>query len=166
MEAETTGLVIDWHLLVLQAGNFLFLLAILTWLVWKPFVAMIDKRRREIAEGLAAAAAQKAAAAEADQARKALLAETRKEADVILSETRAQIAAEQADARANLEKERDRLHKEAVAIAEAEKARIEKELRQSTSQLITLAVSRLLDQDMDKEMGWKDKLEKSLKEIA
>ena len=43
---------IDWHLLLSQAVNFLLLLAILRFVVYKPLLTLLHKRRERIEEGL------------------------------------------------------------------------------------------------------------------
>lgn len=159
-----SGLVIDWRLLALQAGNFIFLLGLLTWILWKPLIKMIDERRRTITEGLQAAEAQKTAATKAEETRRVVLAEAKKEADQILTETRSQISAELQDARTQIDKERDRLRKEAEQIAAAEKAKIEKELRQHVASLVSLATEKLVSSEVTKSVDWGKKIEQALKE--
>jgi len=46
------GLGIDWKILVGQIINFLILLWILNKFVIKPFLALLDKRQKQIAEGI------------------------------------------------------------------------------------------------------------------
>ncbi len=46
---------LDLWTLLLQAINLAVLLALLRWLLYKPLMAVIDKRQQRIAEALAAA---------------------------------------------------------------------------------------------------------------
>jgi len=48
---------INWHLLVIQAVNFVLLLSALTYFLYKPILRIIDERRRMIADGVAKASA-------------------------------------------------------------------------------------------------------------
>lgn len=50
-----TQLGIDWKLLLSQAVNFLLLLAILRFFVYKPILSVLKKRREKIEDGLAKA---------------------------------------------------------------------------------------------------------------
>lgn len=166
MEHEAaSGLVIDWRLLALQAANFLALLGLLTWILWKPMVKMIDERRRAITDGLAAAAAQQAAAAEAEGARRTLLAEAQKESEQMLAETRTQMAAEVTSARAKIDKDRERLQKDAEQFAAAEKAKIEKELRGHVARLVSLATAKLVSGETTQRADWSAKVDQALKEL-
>ena len=44
---------IDWRLLIAQLVNFVILFTALTFLLYKPLIAALDKRRAKIAESLA-----------------------------------------------------------------------------------------------------------------
>jgi len=43
---------IDWHLLIANAVNFIVLVALLTWLLYKPVMKMVAQRERTIAKGV------------------------------------------------------------------------------------------------------------------
>lgn len=143
MEPSAGGLSIDWRLLLIQAGNFFVLFAILTWLVWKPLLGAIDDRRRAIAEGLAAADAQKRAAAETETERLKLLSEAKKEAIELVTQTREQLKGEREAFKEELRIERERQatlnHKELAGL----KAKLEDDLKTSVRALIVTAVGRV-----------------------
>lgn len=165
METHTSGLVIDWRLLLLQAGNFLLLLAILTWLVWKPLLRLIEDRRRNIAEGVAAAEASKLAAAEAESIRQTLLAEARRQATQLVTETKAELVTERERVKAELTAEREKLSAEATTIVRDERARMERALRQHASRLVTQAVTKLLAQTPDRDRRWETELAQAVKDV-
>lgn len=144
MEQASSGLTIDWRLLLLQAGNFLVLLGILTWLVWKPLIQMIDDRRRLIVEGIAAAQAQKAALAAAEEERAKLLAEARVQVTELLAQAREQLAAEQATNHREFVSERERARTTLAKELEGRRAQMDHELRESVSQLVAQAVTKIL----------------------
>lgn len=150
MPAASTGLSIDWHLLVLQAVNFLILFGILTWLVWKPLIAAIDNRRRTITEGLAAAAAQKRAAEAAESERTALLAQAKQEAAELVAQTRDQLKNERISLAAELAAERQRLADQNKKQLKAQRAKLEDDMKASLRDMIVVAVGRVVEQVPDK----------------
>ncbi|MEK7144576.1 MAG: F0F1 ATP synthase subunit B [Patescibacteria group bacterium] len=53
MGALATTFGIDWHLLIAQVANFAILVVVLTWLLYKPVLKMVQERERVIAKGVA-----------------------------------------------------------------------------------------------------------------
>ncbi len=149
MEPSAGGLSIDWRLLLIQAGNFFILFAILTWLLWKPLLTAIDDRRKAIAEGLAAAEAQKKAAAETETERLRLLAEAKKEATELVTQTREQLKQEHEAFKEELRNERERQTKLNHKELEGLKAKLEDDLKSSIRALIVTAVGRVAGQIQD-----------------
>ena len=112
---------LDLWTLALQAINLAVLLALLRWLLYKPLMAVIDKRQQRIAEALAAAASTQQQAEQERQAlatehaaietqREAALNEAPQQAETerlaLLASAKAAIQAEQADARKHIGEER------------------------------------------------------------
>lgn len=52
MSELTYQLGIDWKLLISQGANFLILLGVLTFVLWKPLLKVIEERRKKIELGL------------------------------------------------------------------------------------------------------------------
>src|SRR3989344_7683139 len=126
---------IDWKLLLAQAVNFLLLLTVLRFTIYKPLLGLLKERRTKIEKGLSDAALaggrleeaelmKKAKLAEADRASMALLKGTEKQAKelevTLLNETkkkeetmllRAKHAAEK-----NTEEEKKRFFEEAGSL--------------------------------------------------
>src|ERR1051325_7312087 len=74
---ETLGLTkadFLWHLV-----NFIVLIALLTYFLYRPITAMLEERTRRIQESLEAAERARADVAQADREREELLASTRRE---------------------------------------------------------------------------------------
>lgn len=166
MEQEASGLAIDWRLLLLQAGNFLFLLGILTWLVWKPLVRMIDERRKTIAEGLEAADASKKAAAATEIERAKLLNQAKSDAAKILKEARDESKAERDEAIKNAKAERERILKATEASSKLEKAKLEAEVKAQSAELLTTALTSVLGGRIDDAKRWQPELEKISKDLS
>ena len=72
---------INWKLLLIQSVNFGLLLFVLWKYVYTPVLAMIDKRRDEIAEGVRTAEAATRRLSEANEEGKALVASAGKEGE-------------------------------------------------------------------------------------
>jgi F-type H+-transporting ATPase subunit b len=140
---------IDWKLLLVQALNFGALLAVLTYLLYKPVLRIIDERREKVAEGVrtAEAAAQRLLEAETESkeivgtaAREAehLVAAARSRADekgseiVHTAETKAQQVLRDAEARAE-EAKRQALQESSQEIAKAAMLAAEKILREKSA---------------------------------
>lgn len=164
MEEASSGLTIDWRLLLLQAGNFLLLLGVLTWLVWKPLIRSLDERRQAITEGLKAAEAQKHAAEEAARERAKVFAEAREESAKLLADTRSLLKQEREEAHKALAVERERLAKQAAEELAGQKAKLEAEVRGSVAKLVTLALRQVLAAGDDEAKRWEPVLKKVLKE--
>jgi len=66
---------IDWRLLIAQGVNFFLILAALTFLVWRPLLALLAERRQRIEFGLAGAAEAERRLAAIEEERTAKLLE-------------------------------------------------------------------------------------------
>jgi F-type H+-transporting ATPase subunit b len=112
---------LDLWTLALQAINLAVLLALLRWLLYKPLMAVIDKRQQRIAEELASAASTRQQAEQERQAlatehaaiesrREATLNEARQHAEAerlaLLASAKAAMQAEEAEARKHIGEER------------------------------------------------------------
>ena len=52
MSALFAAFGVNWHLLVIQAVNFVLLLVVLSYFLYKPVLHIIDERQKKIAEGI------------------------------------------------------------------------------------------------------------------
>ena len=140
--ARTFG--VDWPHLTAQIVSFGIVCALLYWLAYHPVLAMLDERRRQIAEGLAntekikaaldgiAADRQKAMSeAQAQSAR--LIAEARTAATQ-LREQEARLAAATAE----------RIVREAQDAAELERARMLADLRREVGRLVVQTTAAVI----------------------
>ncbi|MBI4175441.1 ATP synthase F0 subunit B [Candidatus Berkelbacteria bacterium] len=165
MEPQASGLVIDWRLLFLQVVNFLILFGILTWLIWKPLLKMLDERRRVITEGLAAAEAQKKAAAQYEAVKAKLLAEAREEATKLLTDARAELKTERETLRAELKADRDRHQQQLLKERGAMHRQLDVDVRRSVGKLLAIAAERLFTGPAADPKTWQSRLETVVKEI-
>ena len=133
-----------WHTI-----NFIVLIALLTYFLYRPIGTMLAERTRRIEESLAAAERAQADVARADRERDELLASTRREIGEMM--TQAQAAAErvQSEARTNAQHEAQRIVETARQEAEAERAQAMAELRREVATLAVLAAERVISRSLD-----------------
>lgn len=147
--SEPAPLGISFPNILFQVANFLIFLWVLHRLLFKPLVAMLERRRQRIAESLDEAESLRKQV-EAERAEfQAELTNARSEAQRIREE--AGRAAETMRAR-ELEQARaeaDRMRTEAAAEVDRNRARVAAELRAETADLVLGATSRVLDRSID-----------------
>ncbi len=155
---------IEPKLLLAQIINFSIIIFVLSKLLYKPILAMLEKRKKEIEKGLAISQKMQEEEAKLKQKQEKLLDETRKQARVIIEEAKKLgkdaekdiVNEAQKQAKDIVEKgklELDRLHKE-----------MEKDLRRQSVALAVAMTKRLLGSVM-KEKEQHQLLEKQLKEL-
>lgn len=131
-------------LLLAQVVNFLVIVIVLSRFLYKPILAMLEKRRKEIEEGVRLTAKARADETAFDQKKERMLAMTRKEAQEILEEARKQAKGEEKDIIAAAHKEAETIvakGKEDVARARVE---MEKGVGDSAVELATAMTKRLV----------------------
>lgn len=135
---------IDWRILVINLVNFGGLVLVLWYFLYGPVVRMLESRRQQIADGVAAAEKSKKELELIEDSRAALLAKAGKEADDVVSKARALgtekqreivSAAEAAAARALTEAEAQAKELKDTAIAES---------KQEVAKLIVLGIDKTL----------------------
>jgi F-type H+-transporting ATPase subunit b len=133
-----------WHLI-----NFVVLIGLLSYFLYRPISAMLEERSRRIEESLAAAERAQAGVAAADREREELLTSTRSEIQEMM--TTAQQVAEriQSDARSAAQQEAQRIIETARQEAEAERAQAMAELRREVASLAVLAAERVISRSLD-----------------
>jgi F-type H+-transporting ATPase subunit b len=144
---ETLGLTTAdflWHLV-----NFIVLIVLLTYFLYRPVTAMLEERTRRIQESLEAAERARADVAVADREREELLASTRREIQEMM--TTAQQVAEriQSEARTTAQQEANRIVETARQEAEAERAQAMAELRREVASLAVQAAERVISRSLD-----------------
>jgi len=133
-----------WHLI-----NFVVLIALLTYFLYRPVTTMLEERTRRIQESLAAADRARADVAQADREREELLASARREIQEMM--TTAQQVAErvQSEARTTAQQEAQRIVETARQEAEAERAQAMAELRREVASLAVIAAERVINRSLD-----------------
>lgn len=168
-ESSSNGLAalgVNWSVLIAQIVNFLILLVVLRWVLYRPILKLLAERRRTISEGLAAAEAQKKALADFAIERDKLLAQAREEAQALLTKTREEIKAEKEAFRAELKAERQRSDERARLAAEAIRAQMLTSARRQLADLVVTATSKLLQEPSAQITLTKSAVEQILKELS
>jgi F-type H+-transporting ATPase subunit b len=149
---ETLGkLGINPAFLLSQLVNFTILFIILSILVWKPFLKMMDERRQRIQKGIEDAEAARRERARAEQEYEKRLEEARREADRMVAEAaqKGESAREEilAEARARAEK----VVSEARETVERERQRMLADLRGQIAALSIAAANKLIGEALDEQ---------------
>lgn len=155
---------IEPSLLLAQVVNFSIIVFVLTKLLYKPMLAMLEKRRREIEEGLALTAKMREEEEKIAVKRQKVLDEARREGAGIIEEAKKQGKEEEKEIVAAA-------HKEALAIVEKghtevkyQREAMEKSIRKQT---VTLAAS-MAERLITSALGSQDKhalIQKQIKEL-
>lgn len=144
---ETLGLTkadFLWHLV-----NFIVLIVLLTYFLYRPVTAMLEERTRRIQESLEAAERARADVAQADREREELLVTTRREIQEMMA-TAQQVAERiQSEARTTAQQEANRIVETARQEAEAERAQAMAELRREVASLAVQAAERVISRSLD-----------------
>jgi len=135
-----------WHTI-----NFIVLIAILTYFLYRPITAMLDERARRIQESLAAAEAARAEVAQADREREELLASTRREIQEMLAQAQQMSDRIQSEARTTAQQEGQRIIERARQEATAERDQAMAELRREVGTLAVQAAERILRRSLDEQ---------------
>jgi len=155
---------IDWRLLIAQLVNFVILFTALTFLLYKPLIASLDKRRAKIAESLANAEKISEELNRAGAESERIVAASRVEAARIASE-----AAKQAETARLAAVEKTRAEVAGVissgkAQLAAERDAMMSEVRRAAADLIAVATEKVINEKMTSARD-KSLIEKTLETV-
>lgn len=88
---------IDWKLILVQTVNFLIVLAGLTYFLYRPLLAMIEKRERAVQQGIEDSEAARRAREAIESERAARVAEANREGEAIVARATEAAKRERAD---------------------------------------------------------------------
>lgn len=135
---------IEPTLLLAQIVNFAIVIFVLSKLLYKPILSMLEKRRKEIEEGVNLTAKLREEEVKMEEKREKMLATTRKEASQILEEARKQAKTEEKEIIDAAHKEAENILQKGKEDVVALKAEMEKGVRESTVELAVAMAKRLL----------------------
>lgn len=139
---------IDWKLLSAQIVQFVLLIIVLRWLVYKPLLAMLEKRSKTIEKSLADAKKIEQNVAESQTDREKLLAETRKEAEVIVADARAAAEGVKTKLLEEAKEKMDAMRKQTEMEAEATKNKVLQDAQSQLADLVVLASERVIKEKL------------------
>lgn len=143
------GKIIDFNwTLVINLIQFGVLFVLLRWLLWKPALKYIDKRRELIASRMAAAKTSEEKAGELVAEREAELSAAKKESVQILEEARERAEKGFEEAKQRAKEEADRILVDARQQMENERDRMVADLKTQYAEMVVLGTERVLDREV------------------
>jgi F-type H+-transporting ATPase subunit b len=140
---------INWQLLVAFLVNFLVLFGLLTAILYKPVLKMLDERQAKIKESLEQAEKIKEQMSRSEEQIKAAVVAARKEGQVIIAQA-SQIAEKiKEEAKDGARQEADVIINKARAEIKLERDKSIAELRSEFSNLTVLAAEKVIKESLD-----------------
>ena len=135
--------------MIAQVANFVVLLLILRFTLYKPILGMLDDRKKRVAEGLGAAEAARAEATDAEARIQAQLDEARGQGQEIVANAQQVASRIQDDAREQSDRDREAAAERAVQEIQLERDRAIAELRGEFAGITVNAAERVIRQSLD-----------------
>ncbi|PLX24871.1 ATP synthase F0 subunit B [Candidatus Parcubacteria bacterium] len=156
---------IDWKLMLAQLINFAIVVLVLWKFAVKPLTETMDKRNKEIEQGLFDAEKAKEKLEKVEEEVKEQLQETKREAAVILDKARQQSEENKQASVGKTKEEVEALIKKAKIQIESEKDSMVAEVKSEVAKMIVTALEKILSEGLSKDLDKKyiDKVLKDLK---
>jgi len=143
------GRIIDFNwTLVINLLQFAVLFAVLRWILWKPALKYLDKRREQIALRMTAAKAAEERATGLVGQREAELVAAKEESALILDEVRQRAEKSLGEAKVHAKEEADRILADARAQMEHERDRVLDDLKAAYAEMVVLGTERVLSREV------------------
>jgi F-type H+-transporting ATPase subunit b len=139
---------INWGLLVAQLFNVVLIVWLLTMLLYRPVLNMLNERTRRIQESLREAEQVKEQLARANEDYDQKLAQARQEAAAILAQAQERAKTQEAEIVAQARQEADRIRAEAREQAVQERDQLLRDLKNQMAELVTVTASRVLGEEL------------------
>lgn len=135
---------INWKLLLVQAVNFGLLLSVLTYLLYKPILRIIDERREKVSEGVRTAEAAQRRLEEAKKEGDELVGTAARDAEALVANARVRADEKGGEIVKAAESRADALMKEAAQKAEEAKRQALSESQKEIARAAMLAAEKIL----------------------
>jgi F-type H+-transporting ATPase subunit b len=135
--------------MLMQAAVFLLLIIFCAKLIWPPLMRAVEKRQKEIADGLAAAEQGKKDLVEAEKRIEDMLLKAREQAQAIVSQGEKFKTEEMSRARLDAHDEAKRIIDAARAEAAQEFTRAKEQLRDKVADLACAGAAQILKREVD-----------------
>lgn len=139
---------IDWRLLVWQLVNFIILFGVLTKLLYKPILKLLDERTEKIAKGIRDAETASLARQKGEEERNQIVREARKEAQKIIETARVDGEKTKAEILKTIQRETDKILVQAKSNIEAAKQEMVGEVKSQAAVLVASALEKVLNKTM------------------
>lgn len=146
---------VDGRLLLAQLINFGLLVLLLRWAVYRPLVALLNRRRETVAQSLRDAEAAKVARAEAQEIARATEAEARVKAQAIVSQATADAERQSVAIVAKARTQATAVIAEAKAQLREEQRLALEEAEASLAKLVVAASRRVLGEGLEERVSQK-----------
>jgi F-type H+-transporting ATPase subunit b len=141
---------IDWKVLIAQGVNFFILLTVLSFLVYRPLMRLIEERRKKIEFGLEGAKLAEHRLKEIDNLKNEKIAEAGREAMQIIHSAEEDAGKEAQNIINSAENKANQLIKEGEEITENRKKEELEKLAKESSSLIREAIAKAVNLDSKK----------------
>ena len=142
---------INLPLLIAQVINFFVVLFALRLFLYKPVLAMLDRRAERVREGLEAAEQSKSQAAEAEQEVQRQLDEARREGQQMIAQAQETAGRIQEEARQQAQREAQQLLERARGEIQLERDQAIAQLRREFADLTFSAAEKVIGQSLDRQ---------------
>ena len=158
------GLGIDLRLIIFQLINFLLLMGILTYLLHKPILKLIETRQKEIKQGLENAAKAKEALENAEAQQKEMLTAAERQGHELIEEVRAQAKDLEKVLENRAAEHADKMIQRAEQEIMEERERLHTELKGELAELVVKATGKVLHENLHEEK--RAQIEKMVKDLS
>jgi F-type H+-transporting ATPase subunit b len=135
---------VNWKLLLAQGVNFVLLLALLSYFLYKPVLKMIDERREKIAESVKTAEAASRNLAEAQRKGDSIVGDASLEAEKLVKAARARAEEKRVEILQSAEAQAQNVLADAAARAEETRRNTLKESEKEIARAAMLAAEKIL----------------------
>ncbi len=135
---------VNWKLLIVQAVNFGLLLSLLTYLLYKPLLRIIDERREKVAEGVRTAQEAARTLADAKTESEGIVGTAAREAEALVATARARAGDMGHEIVKAAESRADGVMKDAAARAEEAQRNAMQESAKDIARAAMLAAEKVL----------------------
>lgn len=142
---------VDAKILIAQVVNFFILFALLSWVLYKPILKILDERKKKIESSLKTAEETQKKSEELNRDIDEKLSVAKKEALEIINDAKSESEKIKTEMTASANKEVEFLMKKAEQRILEQKAELHKELRAETAQLVIETTQKILGKNIDEE---------------
>jgi len=144
MNALISTFGVDWYSLGFEVVNFGILVALLTWLLYKPVLAMVRERERVVTKGVEDAEAAAEKLAQADEVVSKLVKGAEVEAEAIVKSAHGEATVEKSKILSEAEARAAQIAKDAEARAVETAVRSARESEREIARLAILAAEKVM----------------------